>query len=73
MNFRESKFLYFGWNFTEVFVPKGQIDNKLELVQILACRRIGEKPLSEPMLTWLNDACMRHYEEMSNFGGRLPH
>ena len=34
------------------FVPKGPIDNHPALVQIMAWRWIGDKPLSEPMLTW---------------------
>ena len=33
------------------FVPKGLIDNNLALVQIMAWRRKGAKPLPEPMLT----------------------
>ena len=33
------------------FVPKGPIDNKSALVQVMACRRTGDKPLSEPMIT----------------------
>ena len=28
----------------------------------MAWHRIGDKPLSEPMLTWYTDAYMRHYE-----------
>ena len=32
------------------FVPKGPINNIPELVQIMAWRRRGDKPLSEPML-----------------------
>ena len=32
------------------FVPKGQINNIPALVQIMAWRRPGDKPLSEPML-----------------------
>ena len=42
------------------FVPKGSIDNKPALVQVMAWRRIGDKPLSEPMLTRFTDAYMRH-------------
>ena len=42
------------------FVPKGPIDNNLVLVQIMAWRRIGAKPLSEPMLSQFTDAYMRH-------------
>ena len=34
------------------FVPKGPINNIPALVQIMAWRRLGDRPLSEPML-WL--------------------
>ena len=42
------------------FVPMTLIDNKPALVQVMAWRRIGDKPLSEPMLTRFTDAYMRH-------------
>ena len=32
------------------FVPKGPINNIPSLVQIMACRRPGDRPLSEPMM-----------------------
>ena len=32
------------------FVPMGPINNIPALVQIMAWRRLGDKPLSEPML-----------------------
>ena len=35
------------------FVPKGPIDNIPALVQIMAWRRQGDKPLSEPMMICL--------------------
>ena len=35
------------------FVPKGPINNNPALVQIMACRRSGDKPLSEPMMVSL--------------------
>ena len=35
------------------FIPKGPINNISELVQIMAWRRPGDKPLSEPMLVSL--------------------
>ena len=50
------------------FVPKGPINNIPALVQIMAWRRPGEKPLSEPMMVslpthicitrpqWVNDS-----------------
>ena len=41
------------------FVPKGPIKNDSALVQIMTWRRKGDKPLSEPMLTWFTDAYMR--------------
>ena len=46
-------------------VPQGPFDNNPALVQIMAWRRIGDKPLSEPMLTRFIDAYMEHYGEMS--------
>ena len=42
------------------FVPKGPNDIKTALVQVLARRRTGDKPLPEPMLTQFTDAYMRH-------------
>ena len=42
------------------FVHKGPIDNYAALIYIMAWRRIGDKPLSEPMLTRFTDAYMRH-------------
>ena len=47
------------------FLPKGPIDNKPALVQIAALRGIGDKPLSEPMLTKFADAYMGHLGEMT--------
>ena len=40
------------------FVPKSLIDNNQALVLITAWRRIGDKPLSEPVLTRFTDAYM---------------
>ena len=44
-----------------MIVPNGLIDNNSALVKIMYWRRIGGKPISEPMLTWFTDAYMRHY------------
>ena len=41
-------------------VPKGPIDNESALVQVMAGRRTGDKPLHEPKLTQFTDAYMRH-------------
>ena len=42
------------------FVPKGPMDNKWELVQVMAWHRTDYKPLPEPMPIQFTDACMRH-------------
>ena len=49
------------------FVPKGPIKNNTALVQVMACRRFGDKPLSEP---WTKDGLdtdeyMHHSASMS--------
>ena len=46
-------------------VPKCLINNIPALVQIMAWRRPGDKPLSEPMMTQFHDAYMRHSASMS--------
>ena len=55
------------------FVPKGPINNIPSLVQIMAWRRSGDKPLSEPMMVsffthicvtrpqWVNETKVRNY------------
>ena len=42
------------------FVPKGTIDNKLALIQVMAWRQTGDKPFPEPMLTQFTDTYMWH-------------
>ena len=42
------------------FVPMGPIDNKWALVQVMAWRRTGNKPISEPMLTQFTGTYMLH-------------
>ena len=48
--------LQFHWS----FFPMGLIDNNPALVQIMALRRIDDKPLFEPMLAGLTDAYVQH-------------
>ena len=43
------------------YIPKGLIDNKLALVQVIAWRRAGDKSLPKPILAQFTDAYMRHY------------
>ena len=47
------------------FVPRGPFNNIPALVQIMAWRRTGDKPLSEPMMIQFNDTYMRHSASMS--------
>ena len=54
------------------FVPKRPIDNKSALVQVMARRRTGDKPLPEPMMTQFTDAYMRHQGEMSFYSRDSP-
>ena len=42
------------------FVPKGPLDNNPALVHVMAWQRIGDKPLSEPMLTPFTEAYTWH-------------
>ena len=42
------------------FVPKGPIDNKWALVQVMAWHLTGDKPLPEPMRTQFTDAYKQH-------------
>ena len=58
MDFREWKCILI--KFQLKFVPDGPIDNKPALVKMMAWRWIGDKPLSEPMLTRSIDAYMLH-------------
>ena len=42
------------------FIAKGPIDNKSALVQVMAWRRTGDKPLPKAMMIQFTDAYMRH-------------
>ena len=47
-------------NLSVKYVTWDIIDNMAALVQIMAWRRTGDKPLSEAMLLYCADAYMRH-------------
>ena len=51
------------------FVPKGLFDNYPVLVQLMAWRRSGDKPLIEPLQTRFIDAYMRHWGGGGGGGG----
>ena len=51
-------------NFSEC-VPRGSINNRPTLVQIMACRRMDDKSLSVSMLVWIPDAYIRYLASMS--------
>ena len=42
------------------FVSRSPTDNKPALVQVMAWRQTGDKPLFEPVKTQFTDAYMRH-------------
>ena len=48
-----------------IFVPTSLVDNNPALVQVMAWRQTGDKPLPEPMLTRFTHAYMQHMGEMS--------
>ena len=52
-------------------IPMSPIDNKSALVQVMAWRRTGAKPLSGPMLTQFADAYMRHKGRWVNAKGKI--
>ena len=52
-------------NFSLKFVTKSPINNIPELVQIMAWRRPGDKPLSEPMVVCLLTQYVLHSASMS--------
>ena len=41
-------------------VPRSPIDNKPALVQVMAWRRIGDKPLAEPVRAHTTEAYIHH-------------
>ena len=41
-------------------VPRGPIDNKPAVVQVMVWRRKGDKPLPEPMMAQFTHSYMRH-------------
>ena len=46
------------------FVPTALIDNKTSLVQIMALRQLGDKPLSQPLIAKFTDACATQQQFM---------
>ena len=50
--------------FSLKFVPKGPLDNISALVQIMAWRQVGDKPLSEPMVVWFTNTYIHHSASM---------
>ena len=58
--FSQKKRLAFWFEFHYSLFPKGPNDKESGLVQVMAWRRAGDKPLPEPRLTQLTDAYMQH-------------
>ena len=51
--------------FSLKLIPDSPIDNKPALVQVMARRRTGGKPLPEPMMSQFTDAYMQHHGEIT--------
>ena len=67
------KMLKFPLTFTAVFSPKGPINNIPALVQIMAWRRPGDKPLSEPvMASLLTHICVTRPQWVNHKGPVMP-
>ena len=66
-SFSSMKIVVFSFKISLKFVPHGPINNWIipELVQIMAWRQSGNKPLSEPMMAYVADAYMHHSSWMS--------
>ena len=74
-----SENIWIAINISLSFVPKGPIDNIPSLVQIMAWRRSGDKPLSEPMMVsllthicvtrpqWVNSLALEDCNEIKRF------
>ena len=58
-------FFFISIGMSRKFVPKGEIDNKKALNQVMTLHRTGDYPLPEQMLTLITDAYLQHYGEMS--------
>ena len=54
-------------------VPKSPIDNKSALVQVMAWRQTGDKPIPEPMMTHYTDTYMQHRERWNILNVRYVH
>ena len=63
----------FSWiNISLKFVPRGRINNIPTLVQVMAWRRPGDKPLSEPMMARLpTHICVTRPQWVNNDKGKI--
>ena len=57
----ESCVFCFTYHWSLLLIPKGLIDNMWALGLVMAWRRIGDKPLPEPMLTQFIDTYLQHW------------
>ena len=64
-HFADDIFKCMSINISLRFVSKGQINNITKLVQVMAWRHPGDKPLSEPMMVKFTDAYKHHSASMS--------
>ena len=59
------KIIIFQFQISLNFVPKGPIDDKSALVQVMVWYLTGAKPLPEPMMSQFIDAYMHHQNIMT--------
>ena len=64
IHFCQWKSLQFDSNFIEIS-SQGSFDNRTALLQMMAWRQTGDKPLSEPLMADYFDAYVRHSVLMS--------
>ena len=67
------KLYEFRLRFHWIFVPKGSIENIPALVHIMAWRRLGDKPLSEPMkVSLLSHKCVTRPQGATLLSPHIP-
>ena len=83
MHFLEWKYANLAYKISLKFVPKVRINNIPAFVQIMAWRRPGDKPLSEPMMVsllmhiwvtrpqWANGSCLPSSQHRDYYPGTL--
>ena len=59
------------WKTSLKYIPNGPVNNYSSLVEMMAWRRSGDKPLSQPMIVYLTGGYRRHSASMSFKSARI--